>query len=248
MEWVEAFYSKQYEWGHFFDAGIGEHHHEKARLIEQLAGDGIKHILELGAGGGENAATAADLGHSVVAVELVSTAAENARRLGKAVQNGSVTVVEGDFYQIELPEKFDVVCYWDGFGIGNDQDQRRLLARIANWLKPGGCALIDCSTPWYAASVIGRQWGVGDAIRRYDFDADQCRWLDRWWLADDETQAVTQSLRCYSPADLRLLLKGTGLLLEQVEVGGTVDWEKGVYLKKVPLEKAMYFTAKLVLA
>ncbi|MFK7800644.1 MAG: class I SAM-dependent methyltransferase [Anaerolineae bacterium] len=247
MEWVEAFYGKQYEWGGLFEGGVLEHNHAQAALIEQLAGSGIKRVLELGAGGGQTAAAVAAMGHSVVAVDLIESAVQNAQALAENVQSGDMTVIQGDFYEIDLPNQFDVVCYWDGFGIGTDLDQQRLLARIAGWLKPDGCALIDCSTPWYAASVVGRQWAVGDAIRRYDFDADQCRWLDKWWLAEDENQAVMQSLRCYSPADLRLLLKGTGLSLELVEAGGTMDWEKGEYLKKAPLEKAMVYTAKLVL-
>lgn len=247
MEWVESFYSNQYEWGKLLEGDIQEHHIDQAARIERLAGKGVKRILELGAGGGQSAATAANLGHSVVAVDLVESAVKNAKTLAKHVQSGEMIVIQGDFYEIELTGLFDVVCYWDGFGVGTDLDQQKLLTRIAGWLKPDGCVLIDCSTPWYAASVVGKQWGVGDAIRRYDFDADHCRWLDKWWLAEDETRAVIQSLRCYSPADLRLLLKGTGLSLKQVEAGGMVDWEKGAYLKKAPLGKAMYYTAKLVL-
>lgn len=247
MEWVESFYGKQYEWGGLLELGIAEHNHTQAALIKQLAGDGIKRILELGAGGGQTAAAVANMGHSIVTIDLIESAVKNARALAETVQSGDMTVIQGDFYNIELDGLFDVVCYWDGFGIGTDSDQKMLLTRVAGWLKPGGCALIDCSTPWYAASVVGKQWGVGKAIRRYDFDADQCRWLDKWWLAEHEAQAVTQSLRCYSPADLRLLLKGTGLSLDSVEPGGTVDWEKGEYIHKAPLGKAMYYTAKLLL-
>ena len=37
------------------------------------------------------------------------------------------------------------------------------------------------------------------------------------WRVGQEDGAVTQSLRCYSPADLRLLLEGTGLSVVDAE-------------------------------
>ncbi len=152
----------------------------------------------------------------------------------------------GDFYAVSVPGPFDVVCYWDGFGVGSDADQRRLLARIASWLGRDGCALIDIYTPWYWARMTGRQWAVGTALRRHDFDADGCRMLDRWWPVGEEQRAVTQSLRCYAPADLRLVLEGTGLRLTVVEPGGAVDDNTGRYQKRVPLATAMMYRAKLV--
>jgi hypothetical protein len=40
---------------------------------------------------------------------------------------------------------------------------------------------------------------------------------ERMWRVGQEDDAVTQSLRCYSPADLRLLLEGTGLSVVDAE-------------------------------
>jgi SAM-dependent methyltransferase len=166
--------------------------------------------------------------------------------LGEHLSQGDLTVLQADFYSVELPNRFDVVCYWDGFGIGTDSDQRRLLARIASWLAPGGCALIDINTPWYWAQAAGQEMRFGDVVRRYAFDALGCRMLDRWWPVDDEQGAVTQSLRCYSPADLQLLLQGTGLAIQAVEPGGAVDYAAKQYRDRVPLEQAMQYVAHLV--
>ncbi|MEM9777329.1 MAG: class I SAM-dependent methyltransferase [Chloroflexota bacterium] len=246
MNWVKTFYTKQNEWmGHVGD--IEEHHREKAALINELAGSGPKRVLECGAGRGESAAAAVELGHSVVAIDITPVAVENARRLAEQMEPNKMTVIEGDFYTLELNRTFDVVCYWDGFGVGSDQDQRRLLNRIANWLEPNGCALIDIYTPWHAASVAGTGWQVGQAMRQYDFDADACCWLDSWWPIDDKSQTVTQRLRCYGPADLRMLLAGTGLRLNSYKSGGYFDWELMTYLADAPLGKSMFYTAKLVL-
>ncbi|MBV7335997.1 class I SAM-dependent methyltransferase [Chloroflexi bacterium TSY] len=246
MEWVKTFYARQNELGGgFYAEDVGHMHRQRIDQLEHLAGVDVKQILELGAGGGQTAAAAVERGHTVVAVEIMLDGVENCRRLAAKYPDGALTVVDMDFYTAEFDTKFDVVCYWDGFGIGEDDDQRRLLARIANWLKPGGCALLDIGTPWHAAKSVGHGWRVGNGMRRYGFDADGCRWTDTWWPLDDESDTVTQSLRCYSPADLRLLLSGTGLQLSQVVPGGAMDYEKMVYTEKVELAQATQYIAKL---
>jgi hypothetical protein len=75
--------------------------------------------------------------------------------------------------EVELSEQFDVVCYWDGFGVGTGQEMHR-----------------------------------DTYVRRYDFGAQNCRMLDRWWPPHKEHEAVTQSLRCYSPAQIGCCVKG----------------------------------------
>jgi len=68
-------------------------------------------------------------------------------RLAQGVRSGSLVAICGDFYEVDVPGPFDVVAYFDGFGIGSDPDQRRLLQRISSWLTPDGCALIDVFAP-----------------------------------------------------------------------------------------------------
>jgi len=58
---------------------------------------------------------------------------------------------------------------------------------------------------------------------------------------------MTQSLRCYSPADLRLLLTGTGLTIQRIEPGGAVDYAAKMYKHHVPLEQAMQYLVTLAL-
>ena len=248
MDWALEFYTKQNDWSGVYEEAIHDGHRLKASWIEELTGPGKKRILELGAGGGQVAAAMAMLGHDVTAVEQAPTLCAHAQKLAAEAMAGRLTVVQASFYTVELTGRFDVVCYYDGFGIGEDADQRRLLKRVAAWLKSSGSALFEIGTPWYAASVDGRGWKVGQAERRYNFDADGCRWLDTWWPIDHPEQQVQQSTRCYSPADLRLLVESTGLQLQQVKPGGTMDWEQRKWLPSVPLGKAMGYLAQLCLA
>ncbi|HUS17304.1 MAG TPA: class I SAM-dependent methyltransferase [Chloroflexia bacterium] len=244
--WVEEFYTRQYAWAPFLTGDVAPEHQARVEDLVRLAGAGPWRVLELGAGPGQTAAGLADAGHTVTAVELTGIAVEAAQRLASRPRRGRLQVVQGDFYTIDLPGPFDVVGYWDGFGIGSDEDQGRLLGRIAAWLAPGGCALIDINTPWYWARVAGQEMTFPDFGRRYHFDADGCRLLDTWWPTGDPGQAVTQSLRCYSPADLRLLLRGTGLTLADLEPGGAVtDYAAGHFEPHVPLGQAMSYRAKL---
>lgn len=85
----------------------------------------------------------------------------------------------------------------------------------------------------------------GDATRRYGFDATGNRMLDMWWPNGRPGEALTQSLRCYEPADFHLLLEGTGLGLTGIEPGGAVDRVSGEYRSPVPLEHAMSYLARL---
>lgn len=117
MEWILEFYDKQNLWSGIHKEEVSDGHREKAQLIEEFAGSGTKRILELGAGGGQNAAAMADLGHTVVAIELVPRNAEQARKLAESDAERKITVLNDDFYTVALNGQFDVVCYWDGFGI-----------------------------------------------------------------------------------------------------------------------------------
>lgn len=42
--------------------------------------------------------------------------------------------------------------------------------------------------------------------------------IDTWWETSDPARPISQFLRCYSPADLALLLTGTGLSLTGIAV------------------------------
>jgi hypothetical protein len=160
------------------------------------------------------------------------------------VTGGSLRAIAGDFYEVEPTGPFDIVVYFDGFGIGSDEDQRRLLRRVAGWLAPGGCVLVDVLVPWYWSRQAGNEeeFPKGSGVRYLDgFDAEGSRMTGRMWRVGHEDDAVIQSLRCYSPADLRLLLEGTGLSLVDVE-----PFTDEGYSEPSELDDAMLYLATLV--
>jgi hypothetical protein len=83
-------------------------------------------------------------------------------------------------------------------------------------------------------------------MREYGFDAGKCALTDTWWMKENPSIKTIQTLRCYSPADLALLLEGSGLTILENFPGGFVDYSSGTYIPEVPLHQAMSYITRLV--
>jgi SAM-dependent methyltransferase len=228
--WIKGFYTQAGIWWGAEPHDDPGDHKVRVATVERLRGPGKWRVLDLGTGSGFTAAAFADAGHAVVGVELNPTDIAYAQDLLAVPRPGSLSIVEGDYYTVELDGRFDVVCWWQGFGLGSDADQRRMLRRIAHeWLAPGGCALIDIYSPARFARHAGKAVrlaalqgvpGSVDMIERFHFDPVYSRWIDEWQPVADPDKALAQTVRCYTPADLLLLLEGTGLALRRIELDG----------------------------
>ena len=221
MSSAAEFFDRQAE--RFGPTGILPHHEARAETLRRIAGPPPQTVLELGCGAGGSASACARLGYNVTAVEISPRRAAFARDLANAEGQGLVVIHEGDFYTELLKGPYDVVTYWNGFGVGTDSDQRKLLQRVVKeWLSPGGLMLVDVFNPgwWARLSAETTRIEEYDAYQRTVYVGIGGRFVDRWWSMPDESDAIEQSVRCYSPPDLSLLLAGTGLMLERIEVGG----------------------------
>lgn len=222
MEWVKEFFDVAGSW--WGAPQIRQSDHDRIATIERICGPGPKRVLELGAGGGTTACVAAQAGHDVVAVELSSTRAQHMRERAGELELDSLRVVEGDFYEADLGRAFDCVVYWNGFGIGSDDDQRRLLRRVgAEWLGPDASFVVDVMAPYRWIRDAGSthvEEDVAGLVNGRDFDPVTGRFIDTWWPVGREGEARKQSGRCYAPADLTLLVEGTGLEVRRTEVAG----------------------------
>lgn len=237
--WAYSFYDVQDELTGCYAAPVHPFHLEKAAEVRRDA-PGLR-LLELGSGGGQFAVAAALEGFAVTALEYRD--AGNAHAQALAAQHGvTLGTVTGDFYVADPGGPFDVICYWDGFGIGSDDEQRHLLRRLPGWLAPGGHALIEVYSPGYWQKHAGYTRRTPEYVQTYGYDADGARMTDTYAAGGDTR---TQSLRCYAPADLRLLLRGTGLTLTAVQAGGRYDRDAGVWHPQATLAECMTWTATL---
>ena len=230
MDWAEGFYSTTGRWWGAAESGITQRDHDRVALVRAFCGTEAATMLELGCGYGNTAAAAARDGFRVTGVDISGARLGFARQHKDAGGPGSPRFVHADFYSFEAAGRFDAVCYWNGFGIGTDADQRRLLRLIGErWLAAGGRVIIDVANP-----LVWARW-AGDTSHRAarpdagyqhalteltDFDPVACRYTDTWWEQDQPEQRHTQTGRCYTPADFRLLLEGTGLTLAGAYVAG----------------------------
>jgi SAM-dependent methyltransferase len=254
VEWVPGFYSTTGRWWGGAESAITERDHARAATIARLAGPAPADVLELGCAYAHSAAAAADAGYRVVGIEISDRLDfADRHRAGRSIE-----LVRGDFYAVDLGRTFDAVVYWNGFGVGSDADQRRLLRRIADeWLRPEGVALIDVANPFgwarWAAEGEGDDHDPDPARgyvhrgiqERIDFDPVGNRAVDSWWERPEPERVHTQSIRCYTPADFRLLLEGTGLALDHVEVGGEPLALGGGHTMASPLWQANEYLARL---
>jgi SAM-dependent methyltransferase len=234
MEWVEPFYTQKARWLHALGMPHDVLAHDRARttMLQRLCGPAPQRILDLGCGDGGTAAALADAGYDVVAVELSPFRAERARALAALKRPGTMTVRAGDFFAVALAGRFDVVCCWDGFGVGTDADLRRLLARIADeWLTLGGSVLLDVFNPlaWSRRAGDVRRFDSIGVTVTYAFDPVSCRFSEHCRPDDAAVAPIMQSVRCYTPADVQLLLEPVGLSIGKLLVNGdTVDWQADI--------------------
>jgi SAM-dependent methyltransferase len=225
--WVEAFYDSAADWwGESWYEG--ENLQPRLKRVERWAGQAPKRLLELGAGTGETAAFLAAAGYQATAVDISH---KNFAFLAAAAQKcPNLTPVRGDFYTAQLSGNYDAVCLFECFGMGSDADQRQLLARIsAEWLAPGGVVIMDVYHPFgpirrageaYALDRLENVTGSEDMTERTYYDAVLGRWIDEWEPVGSSEQTRRQSIRCYTPADLLLLLESSPLKLIHAEFGG----------------------------
>lgn len=225
--WVKDFYdSAAAWWGESWYEG--ENLKPRLDMVERLVGKAPKALLELGAGTGETSAFLAAAGYQITAVDL---SAKNFEMLSEVAKKyPAVTPMQGDFLTVPLAGQFDAVVLFETFGMGSDADQRSLLNRIdAEWLAPGGVVLMDVYHPFGPIKCAGDEQsldrlekvpGSVDMTERSFYDPVLGRWIDEWEPVQDKSALRRQSVRCYTPADLLLLLEATPFIVTRAEFCG----------------------------
>lgn len=237
MDWVDDFYSVTGSWWGEAEAKVSNIDRARSRFVNELS-PAASNVLELGCGYGATAIALSESGLDVIAVDL-SDRIEYAPRIAGDVVD--VRFVRDDFYKVDLGVRFDVVCYWDGFGIGEDDDQLRLLKRIAkDWLRPHGTAVVEVFHPdgWKAddgleevkepSTDLGYKHRLG---HRRSFDPATSRAFDSWWEIGS-AHSLTQTLRCYEPEEFKLLASRAGLKV--LHITDSIDKRPSVETSEMP--------------
>lgn len=237
---VKEFYKKQFELLSY-DVNNENWLQEVAKEVEEQVGYTFQSMLELGAGNGGFARAMSNLNVKMTTVELVPELV----MFAKEHSTSDIVIHCADFYKINFEEKFDVVSYLDGFGVGTDDEQLILLKRIKNWMKDDGCALIDIYQPLYWKKISGQEMSLSAAMRKYEYDFINERMLDHWWDPNSPNDLVTQSLRCYTVDEISNLCGEVGLSIVGFFPGGAYDFEKGKYKELATLNECLAYRIKV---
>ena len=242
-KWVIPFYTKQFEWMRDTEKEMARYLEEDAKTIEEQIGVKFETMLDIGAGVGSIARVLDGHGICMTTLELVPELVQHARDRSPK----SINIHEGDFYTYDFTSKFDVVSYFDGFGIGSDADQLLLLKRMKSWVKNDGTVLIDIYHPNYWRTIAaGQKMKIDDAERIYSFDEENCRMVDSWWHKDKPENIVTQSMRCYTVDEITTLCEKAGLTIVGIFPGGAMDFDKWTYIETAPLSTCLSYRIKAV--
>ncbi|GEN29816.1 SAM-dependent methyltransferase [Cerasibacillus quisquiliarum] len=212
--------------------------------IEQQIGRHFQTVLELGAGNGQLARSIAHRKKDVTTIELVPEMVEFANSIPSSVKS-----LCGSFYDLPLNKTFDVILYIDGFGVGNDDDQLKLLHRIYGWMNDDGVALIDIYQPNYWKKIDGKSMyplGTKKVARKYGFIEETNEMTDTWWHVDNPENVYTQTLTCYSPDDIVELANQANLKVKAFYPGGAMDFDTWTYNETVSLSSCLSYRVKLV--
>jgi len=218
----------------FGDAQFSEADAQAEALVER-SGLESADILDLGCGPGRHALPLARLGHRVTAVDTSAMLlAELDRRANQAGLD--LDVVERDMRSFVAPSSFDtVIVMWTSFGYFTDEaDHDRVLANIAESLRPGGRLILDllgletlCRT---LEPVHLTEYDDGRLlIERPVLVAHNTRLENEWLLIDgDRVVRATFSHRVWSAGEIRRLLRNAGLNVEAIDAdlaGTPYDFE-----------------------
>lgn len=242
--WANDFYKMQYK----FIGNYPEGYHTKAanEILEQ-AGKPVESMLELGAWDGSLARALSNQVGQITTVELIKEMVEKA----KSLNPDNIETVHGSFYDVTIKHKFDAIIYIDGFGVGTDDDQLKLLKNIKHWLKDDGCALIDVYQPehWKKADGVEmylNRRAMPHIKRRYSYDFEADIMMDTWWHEKDEKLYSTQYLKCYTPDEIHNLCRRSGLNITGYFPHGAMDYDKMNYHEYASLDKCMSYRIKLI--
>ncbi len=179
-------------------------------------------VLDVGCGLGQHALEFARRGCLVVALDLalpmITRAAEDAQQEGLRIN-----FLHKDIRDIGFEGTFDaVVCVGTTFGFFDDEQNREVLGRLANALKPGGRLLLEVvNRDHVLSSQPNLQWFEGDGcvvMEESDFNYYSSRLtVKRTMMREDGRQTESEySIRLYALHELGQMMQQVGFRVKEV--------------------------------
>lgn len=213
-------------------------------VLERLS-DRPATALELGCGVGLAAISLSDWGVEVTAIDFEPTVHQISLE-NQAKYAAQVNFLREDFYQFDAQSQFDLVYYLDGFGIGTDADQLKLLKRIKEWLKPEGKAYIEVYNPnhWRKADGVTLPL-IEDVSHHYYYDEAAHEMIDIWKKEGTDEEYI-QRLKCYLPEDFERMAKEAGFEVVSLYPEGRMDYQAMQYHPQASLADCLSYCAVIV--
>lgn len=200
----------------------------REQVDQLLALTGLENgrVLDLCCGPGRHAVPLALKGFQVTAVDaspfLLAKAREHADR-----SSVSVEFVQSDMRSFERHAAFDLALSMFGsFGyFSNPDDDRQVLVRLCQSLRPGGRVLLDLMGKELTCTSWGAQVTEAEGVTR----VERHRIVENWTRVESEwillsgasVQRFTFAVRIYSGQELMNLLTGAGF--SRVSLYGDLD-------------------------
>ncbi len=184
-------------------------------LSELIAGD---RLLDLCCGTGQLAAVLTERGLDVIGVDGSAAMVAHARRNAPDVE---FVVADAREFGVDEPVKMAVSTFDSLNHVMTSDGLKDVFDRVVAALVPGGCFVFDLNMEagyvarWHGVFVIDEpgEFIVGES----SWDAeDQAGVAEFTWFAEDggrwSRHKVTLTQRCYSEAEIRLLLAAAGFV------------------------------------
>ncbi|MDD4892038.1 MAG: class I SAM-dependent methyltransferase [Phycisphaerae bacterium] len=172
-------------------------------------------VLDIPCGQGRLTIPLAKMGLAMTGVDLMPGYIRTARRSARQ-ERLDVRFVQRDMRDIAFDGEFDAAFNWfTSIGYFSDADNLAFCRRIHRALRPGGQFAVETmNASWYVSHLHGRFEETKGGIHivheaHWDPKARRCR--DRWTMwAGGKTETHQLSLRVYTGAEMRAMLKAAG--------------------------------------
>jgi ubiquinone/menaquinone biosynthesis C-methylase UbiE len=191
---------------------------EVAGVITMLKSRPGARVLDVGCGQGRHAIPLARAGYRLTGLDRSTYLLHKAQEAARA-EKVDVHLVRGDMRALPWGEVFDgCISLFTSFGyFREDGENEQALCEMARVLRPGGVLILDVSNRDYyllrSWPYTWRRQGEAVILEENSFDAETSRFTTQFtWLEGAQKESLRHSVRQYTAAELKAMLRRAGLM------------------------------------